>query len=239
MSSQSLSAFFDEFIPYVMGEHTLAALENRLGPSRSGSLRMEVYAGVVLKNLRIALEAMYPSVKRAAEAVRRGLWDELVAAFLTAHPPRHADPNRCGEALASFLSERREAVGGLPPFLEELADYEHARFRVHTAREPGPERTIVVRRYAHDVPAYATVGAEEATRRIPAATPITVVIYRSTKTLKTGVLAPSKAQLCAIAKLQGELDDDLWSRSGLSDGDLARAMGELRDLGVLEEETRR
>jgi hypothetical protein len=238
MSPPSLSAFFDEFIPYVMGQRTLAALEMRLGPSPSGPLRMEVYAGVVLNNLRIALDAMYPSVKRAADAARPGLWDELVAGFLAAHPPRHADPNRCGEALASFLSERREAGDDLPPFLEELADYEQARFRVHTARAPGPERTIVVRHYAHDVPAYAATDAEEATCRIPAATPVTVVIYRSARTLKTRVLAPSKAQLFAIARFQGELDEELWLRSGLSDDDLIRATGELRELGVLEEESR-
>jgi Putative DNA-binding domain len=236
VSSSSLHPFFEEFIPYVMGERSYRDLEARLGPSPSGQLGMRVYSGVVLKNLKVALDAMYPAVKRAAEAARPGLWTQVAASFLAAHPPRHADPNKCGEPLADFLAQRRAAGDSLPVFLEELADYESIRFRTVTARSSGPERTVFVRHYSHAVSAYAAPDAEKTPSGIPVAAPVTLVVYRSTVSLKARVLTPSKAQLLALARHWGELHADLWSKSGLAASDLDRATGELRDMGVLEQE---
>lgn len=238
MTPPSLSTFFDAIIPYVMGRHTRVDLEARLGPSPSGQLRMEVYAGVVRANLSIAMEAMYDSVKRAADATAEGLWRRLIDDFLDAHPPRHADPNRCGEPFSAFLAERRATVDrDLPAYLEELADFEAIRVRAVTSRVSGRDRTLFTRLYTHDVPAYVdsagrdrrTAGSEDR----PVARPTVAIVFRSARTLKARVVTPSTAELFALARREGELDADLLAQSGLSEADLARAEARLGDWGVL------
>ena len=186
-------------------------------------------------------------MKRAADATTPGLWRRLVDDFLTAHPPRHADPNRCGEPLTAFLADRRAAGEDLPAYLEELADYEWIRFCAATSRTTGRDRTIFTRRYTHAVPTYVetTERCEGAPPpgQLPAATPVMVVVFRSMKTLKARVITPSVAQLFALARGQGELDDEhgaeLLIRSGVSEHDLAQADAQLREIGLFDEEQRR
>jgi len=228
-----------------MGELSAAAFESSIGRTPSGRKGLEVYAGVVPKNLRFALDDVYPVTRRACDALGPALWDDLVAAFLEAHPPRHADPNRCGDGWAAFLSQRRAAGADQPIFLEEIADYERICFHALTERVPGPERTLFVRRYEHDVPAYAletdgedarAARAAGASGTVPKAMPVTVIVYRSTVTLKVRFLHPSRAQLFALARCQGELDPDLQARAGLTDEELDIGEHELRERGVLPEE---
>jgi hypothetical protein len=162
--------------------------------------------------------------------------------FLALHPPRHADPNRCGDPLAEFLAQRREHDRGSrqPEFLEELADYERIRFCASTSACQGPEETLFVRHYRHAVPAYVEGGVDEhdsaAADRIPRANPVTVIVFRSTKTLKAHFLYPTTAQLFAVGRRMGQLDGELRERLGLSDEDLAVADAELREMGLLPEE---
>jgi hypothetical protein len=70
-----------------------------------------------------------------------------------------------------------------------------------------------------------------------------IIVFRSTRTLRTQVVSPSTAQLFALARNQGELDpqqeSDLLSRSGLSERDLAQAEAQLYEMGLLDEEHRR
>lgn len=234
--------FFDAFIPYALGELGPDDLEALTGCAPSSSRGLAVYAAVVPQNLRFALGGMYPATKRACDADAPGSWSRLVDEFLARHPPRHADPNRCGDPFTAFLARRRERQrgSGQPEFLEELADYERIRFRASSAASPGPEETLFVRHYSHAVPAYVEDVVDDrgaaAAERIPQANPVTVIVFRSTKTLKAHFLYPTTAQLFAIGRRMDQLEGDLLVRAGLSDEDLAAADVELREIGVLQED---
>ena len=243
MNAGSLSRFFAEIVPYVMGTQSADDLEARLGTSVSGRSHLEVYGGVVQKNVAAALAASYPAVKHAADNLRPGLWRSLVRELFAAYPPRHFDPNRVGEPFTEFLQARRARDPQFPAFFEELADYNWIRFRATTSREAGRERTVFIRLYTHAVPAYARAVEDPEPDAapppaLPEPAPVTVIVYRSPTTLRAQILYPSQPQLVALARHDRELPPELRAAVEISDEALDAAEGELRRLGVIAEEHR-
>jgi hypothetical protein len=237
MTGADLSVFFDEVIPYVMGERSAAEIEASLGPSATGTRHLEVYAGVVRTNIESAMASVYSAVKHAADAIHAGLWQRLTNEFFATWPPRHFDPNLCGEPMASFLRSRRYTDMDVPAFLEELADYEWTCFRAATASQTGFDHSLFVRRYDHAIPDYVRALESDHPTSVPAPEAVTVIVFRSVKTQRVEVLHPTKAQLLALAQREGELEQGHVITSGVTNAELFDARRSLAEAGLFDKES--
>jgi hypothetical protein len=203
-----LDRFFDAMEPFLEGASGVQTVVARLGPSPSGPERLALYAELVRRQRRDVLDGLFPAVRAACDAVRAGLWGDLVREYVRVHPPRHWEPNHFGEAMSDFLSERRAGDPSLPAYLEELADYEFVRFiagvrDVSASDGVGLENGLFVRRYDFDVVEYvdrvvrSTSGGTPPAA--PACEPATLVIGWSYTERRVLTLRVSLAALAAIA----------------------------------------
>ncbi len=88
--------------------------------------RLEVYANAYFARIRDVLAECFPA---SAASLGEPVFDDLVTAYLLAHPPHHFSIRRVGDALPAFLASED---GGLPfrrraPALADLAALECAR----------------------------------------------------------------------------------------------------------------
>jgi hypothetical protein len=91
-----------------------------------GLARLEVYANAYFARIRDVLAECFPA---SAASLGEPVFDDLVTAYLLAHPPHHFSIRRVGDALPAFLASED---GGLPfrrraPALADLAALECAR----------------------------------------------------------------------------------------------------------------
>jgi hypothetical protein len=206
-----LDAFFAAAGAFMFGAADAKDLTARLGPSPSGSKRLALYPELVRRQRRGILDGLFPAVHAACDLAQSHLWDELARDYTRFYPPQHWEPNHFGDALSDFLAARREAGAALPPYLEEIADYEYVRFAAGICDVPDGddlalERGTFVRLYDHDVLSFVEQVGRSAPRPAPAPpakAPTPVLVGWSITQHRVLTLRPSGAALAAIARRAG------------------------------------
>jgi hypothetical protein len=137
----SLAVVFDTMHALVTGTMTEEEAALRLHGSADAKRRhrLHCYRRNYLINVRELVESHFPLTTRVAVGlVGRKTWDALVETLGTQHPMLGSI--RFGTAgLVEFLAGPHAARGGLPGWLSELADLEHAERTVFLAPDPDPE----------------------------------------------------------------------------------------------------
>jgi hypothetical protein len=241
----SLQAFFDEMRPFLAGQRSGEDALAVLGPSPSGAARFGLYATLVARQRRDLLDRLYPAVQQYAELVRPGLWPELRAAYALAHPPTHWEPNRFGEGLSGFLTERREALAGdpsnakLPSYLEEIADFLFLRYQCGVTpipadpAESGFNQWLFLRSYEHDVLTLVRAKEPALPQGPPSPTPFPVLVCWSHTTHGVFVTRPSMAVMVVLGQRLGQIAESAPLPPGLTAAVLAEAREQLLTWGVL------
>jgi hypothetical protein len=99
-----------------------------------GLARLEVYANAYFARIRDVVAECFPA---SAAKLGAALFNDLVTAYLLAHPPHHFSIRRVGDALPAFLASE---AGGLPfrrraPVIPDLALLECARLDAFDAAD--------------------------------------------------------------------------------------------------------
>lgn len=206
---QGLRHFFNAFAPMLELKANAEDVEQTLGPSPSGTKRLGFYGVLARRNRFIALRQVCPALRYATLALGPKIWEELVTRYALAHPPDHPDPNRFAARLSDFIAAERLAGQAYPVYLEELADFELTEWTVGvvdfepTIDDPGLDRTIHVRHYAHDIPAFVRQFREGAAPHAPTDEPHAVIIYRDVSSQWARSFFPTPLGLAALAQRAG------------------------------------
>lgn len=222
--SVTLSDFFAQMQPYLLGQQDLAQTRETLGPSPSGDHDFSFYRVLAERNLFKVMRELYGPLRTLmlrdhAEATARGTtpgndtgpaeratWPELVAEYLAAHPPGGRHPNALGEALPEFLAARRERRPSQPVIYEEIADFCWIRMQVYRAPDDegdGFDSRLLVRQYSYPIPDFVGALERDPQAPTPEARPMVVLVYRHWRLLQTRIFLPSAAGLVALARRQG------------------------------------
>jgi hypothetical protein len=187
-------AFFGAMVPMLLGEREAAAVERVLGPCPSGTNALAFYAVLTRRDVTSVLDRLFVTTKTVARRARPSLWDELVDGYVRAHRSTHWEPNRFAAAFADFIAHRRNKGLDVPRVLEEVADFEYARFAVTLQKLPVP----ILRQYDHDV---RTLFRNPATPR-PPPRPTVLAIYRDARA-RAAWCELGIAEIAALARLRG------------------------------------
>ena len=232
-----LQAFFAHAGPFlVRGEGTAEDVEAVLGPSPSGTARLALYAKLVERQQREALESLFPATRRALDHVAPQAFRELSARFARSRRSATAHPGGLGAPFVAFLADPAHAAwiaehaAGAAPWCAELADFERVRYELATSDLPILDvfdPVLATRRYAHAV--HRTSDAAP----IPSATPVSLMLVRDREALRTRWLEVGAPELVVVGILTGQLEPDVGTKLGVSESDLARARERLRRVGWL------
>jgi hypothetical protein len=181
-------------VPMLLGEHSAAHVEADLGPCPSGTEALAFYAVLARRDLASVLRQMFVATRVVARRLRGTLWEELAEGYMRDHRSTHWEPNRFAAAFSDFIARRRADGLEVPPFLEELADFEYARFVV-TISEP---REVLIRQYEYDIRAIARDPASP----LPAPRTTVVAIYRDGRS-RSSVCELGMAEMAVLAASGG------------------------------------
>ncbi|KIG13445.1 hypothetical protein DB30_08072 [Enhygromyxa salina] len=205
----TLERFYGEIAPFLFGETSVGAVEQRLGRSASGSDNLEFYRVLVRRNFDRILSELFVSVHTLVTRDHPGLWPQLVSDYLQANQTGPRDPNLFGLAFSDFLAARRDQGGGYSPALEELADYHMCSYLAASAQDDpeegdGFEVRLFVRGYTFPVIEIAKALAKDRATPLPEPRPATLFIYRSLHPPHAvRIHWPTAPQLAALARRQG------------------------------------
>jgi len=232
----TLAHFHEHVSSFLKGETSAEQFAGAVGESVSGRSRVQFYRTLIKRNVALILGQLHGATRTAAERYRPGLWSELIDEYARAHPPDHYDPSRFGAHLSAFLAARRQGGASLPAYLEEVADYQWCCYSVGVARSTpcgadiGLERTLFVRQYDHEIPAFVRAAlAEPADPLEPKPGVTTVLVYRHPETLRAKAYYPSPLGLAVIGRFAGRA----VPLDGIDAARIAAAERELRKAGVL------
>ncbi len=206
--SEALADFFAQMRPFLLGERSLAATRDAVGPSPSGDEAFAFYRVLVERNLFRILTGLYGPLRTLLMREHDGFWGSLVRAYVQAHPPpAHWHPNEFGREFPEFLAAQRE--GGearLVPLHEEIADFCWVRHEVHGCPDDvgdGFDRRLFVRQYTAAVPELVAALEADPEAPLPEPRPVVVLVHRHWRHLNARVFYPSAAGLVALARRQG------------------------------------
>ena len=227
-----LSAFFEHAGAFlVRGQGSAEAVEAALGPSPSGTARLALYAQLVERQQREALESLFPATRRALEHVAPRSFAELATRFARTHRSATAHPGGLGAPFVAFLTKPTNVDETVRAWSAELADFERIRYELTTSDAPFPEEDVdpllATRRYAHAV--HRTSDAAP----VPNAEPVSLLLVRDRETLRVRWLEVGAAELVIVGVATRQLAADVGTKLGLSTSDLARARERLRRIGWL------
>ena len=203
MTAIPLDTFFAEMAELLAGRRTAAECEAVLGRSTSGTARFGVYAKLVDRQQRAAIESLFRATLVAASAWDADRCEALRAGFLRETPPAHWSPTVVAAPFADYLEAH-----GAPSDVVELADF--ARTRAEVLRAPQTEGIggLAVRHYTHAVREFTlAVESGQLTAGRPATTSTTWLLGRHRETAALVLLVPSLATLVALQVV----DDGGWS----------------------------
>ena len=227
MSAVGLDVFFAQMAELLAGRRTAAQCESVLGPSPSGTSRFGVYATLVDRQQRAALDSLYRAALVAAMAWDRSRAEELRAGFLRTAPPEHWSPTVVAAPFADYLEAH-----GAPTDVIELADFSRTRHEVLRAPASDGIGGLAVRHYTHGVRDFtsAVERGERATGR-PEAVPSTWLFGRHRETANLVLVIPSLPVLVALQIL----DDGAWSPGlpAVERTEVANALAFLYEQGLL------
>jgi hypothetical protein len=186
--------FFRVVAPMLLGDRSAAEVERELGPCPSGTDALAFYAVLARRDVESVLERLFVATRAGARRARSGLWEELVGGYVRAHRSTHWEPNRFAAAFPDFVARRRVERGDVPHSLEEVADFEYARFEVTRSETREP----VLRQYEHDVRPFV----QDPTGPMPRPRPIVLAIFRDDRA-RPASCELGIEEIAAIARRQG------------------------------------
>jgi hypothetical protein len=169
----------------------------------------------------------------------RPIWHELVMRFVSRQMPVHRDPNELARDLSDFLASERANGWSIPAYLEEIADFEFSEWAVgvhpfeSSVDDPGLERTLLVRSYSHDIPAFVNAFRTRGAGALPAPVPTNVLIYRHVSTNLPCTFFPTALGLAVVARRAGKA----LALPAVTAASLDEAERELERHGVLRART--
>ncbi|PRQ06114.1 hypothetical protein [Enhygromyxa salina] len=203
----SLDRFYAEITPFLFGESSVDAIEQRLGASASGSDNLDFYRVLVGRNFDRILSELFVSVHTLVTRDHPGLWPQLVSDYLRINQTAPRDPNLYGLAFSDFLAARRAERGEYSAVLEELADYHMCSYLAASApagETDGFEARLFVRGYTFPVTKIVKALALDRATPVPEPQPATMFIYRSLHPPHAvRIHWPTAPQLAALAGRQG------------------------------------
>jgi hypothetical protein len=235
--TRALSEFFAAIEPFLAGRSDIGAVTARLGPSPSGAARLALYPKLVHRQKRSVLDHFFAAARAACEVHARGSWDALAEAYVAAVPAVHWEPNHYAEPMRAFAGTGAHAEG-LPSSIADLLDFAWIRYVAMnaapvTADDPGLERAVFVRQYAHDVVTYSKAVEERGeVGGSPASGPCTLLVARSLRTHRLEIVRPSLGALVAVRHREVP-DEPLRLPGGLTREQVALEDATLVALGVL------
>jgi hypothetical protein len=186
--------FFEAIVPMLLGEREATAVERDLGSSPSGTGALAFYAVLARRDCTSVLERLFVATRALASHVRPTLWNELVDEYVRTHRSTHWEPNRFAAAFPDFVGRWRGEGLPLPGVLEEVADFEYARFAI-TFSEPG---VPVLRQYEHDVRALV----RDPSTAMPPQRPTVLALYCDAQG-RGASCELGMADIAALARLRG------------------------------------
>lgn len=225
----SLARFHETMALFLRGDISAAEVEQRLGPSPSGTARLALYPRLIRRQSTGLVDHFFRSLGAALEGHQRGSFGILRDAFLAAHPPTSWEPNENLRPFAEFV----RAYPRAPEWAFEIADFTWSKFlAIHaerTAGEVGLDRVVFVRHYRYDVTSDS--NDPSSARRTPLLAPRTVVFARHPQTGRIVFVTPSVAALFALLRASGESLPPM--PPGVGPAELDRELVALRDAGIL------
>jgi hypothetical protein len=190
----ALDDFFSQMAGLLTGEQTVEQCQAVLGHSPSGSERFAVYAKLVDRQFRGAIESFFRAALTACRAWENQTCAILLDEFMTSHRPHTWSPIDAALPLANFLQRR-----GVPDDINELADFACTRHTVLTTPRATSTEAIAIRSYTHDIAEFVRrVDEGTVTGERPAAKPTTIVLGRHLETSGLVLLYPSLSTLVAL-----------------------------------------
>jgi len=224
-----LVRFHEAMAPFLRGDISAAELEQRLGPSPSGTSRLALYPRLVRRQSTGLVDHFFRALAAALERHEPGSFSLLRDAFLAAYPLSSWEPNENLRPFAPFV----KTYPNLPEWAFELADFTWSRFLAahadRTTGEVGLDLAVFVRHYRYDV-ASAFDEATPSTRALVLA-PRTMVFARHRRTGRLVFVTPSVAALYALLGASGEELPPL--PTGIGPHDVDRELLALREAGIL------
>lgn len=203
MTTPSLDTFFAEMTELLAGRKTAVQCEAVLGPSPSGSDRFSVYATLVDRQQRGAIDSFFRAAMVAATSWDHQRCDDLRREFLQAQPPTHWSPSTVALPFADYLEQQHAPVD-----IVELADFARTRYQVLAAPLHDGIASLAVRHYTHAVKEF-TVGVElgEITSGRPTTAPSTWLFGRHRVHANLVLVSPSLPALVALQLIE----DQAWT----------------------------
>lgn len=200
----ALSDFFESMSGLIEGHLTAEQIAHRLGESRSGNTRLNLYRTLVRAQHVVALESVFTRLRDVMNQEAPEEFDRAVAAFVDRTFPTDRNPVEMGEAFVAEL-ERLVAIGAWPEWSVPAADYTMALYRAGT--EPfgsdttGVVRPLLVRHYPFAVSGWFN----SSTRTAPRVDPESLLIYRPRAEGRAQSYRASPEQIEYVGGLVGEL----------------------------------
>ncbi len=202
MTAVPLDVFFAEMSELLAGRRSAAECEAVLGPSSSGTERFGVYATLVDRQQRGAIDALFRATLVAACSWDVTRCEALRVGYLRSCPPQHWSPTIVAAPFADYLEAH-----GAPVDIVELADFARTRHEVLRAPSGQGIEGLAVRHYTHAVREFTlAVERGEVTAGRPVATPTTWLLGRHRETADLVLIVPSLATLVALQVI----DDRTW-----------------------------
>ncbi|GMV38464.1 MAG: hypothetical protein AMXMBFR64_01800 [Myxococcales bacterium] len=225
----SLPGWFATMMGLLEGRTDAAAVEAVLGPSPSGTTRLQYYRTLVSNDWTGLLDAVYPYTRALMAPAQ---WDAVCRRFLAEHPPNHWELNRLGARLPEWLASQADAT----PCLADVAAVEWLELEVtlHPAPdvlpwEAGPvvlNPTVDVRQLRWDVPGWLASGRPHGglTER-----PTLCIAWRDPRTLRCRLTEGTAAILFVVQAVHQAVPPLDAARGHGVDPDDVEALA--RDLG--------
>ena len=233
-------AFFEAFTRYVDGSWSLERAAPVLVNSTASADRVQLYRRLIMNAYAGTLEALFPAVRVALEAIRAGAFREVVEGYASTRPSSHWDSNELGEGFSRFLSESHRPE--IAAYAAEIADLQYLRHQVAT-REPFSETGLTLRSYSYAVLEFARAVTRGEAPVMPEPRPTLCLVGRSPRTGEVHMLTPTLAMVLVLASSlpEASIPDELTRR--VTDPELRSARRALEELDLAptrrEKETQR
>lgn len=227
MTPAPLDEFLTQMAALLDGRKTAQQVEQVLGKSASGTQRLGLYATLVERQQRGAIDGFYQAAQVASDTRAAGQFAKLRDAFLRKHPAASWSPARACEQLGPFLAGR-----SVPIEVRELVDFGWTRHWVLHAPQRDDASGLAVRHYTHGVRDFShQVERERLRKGRPRPGDETWLMGRARSTAELVILQPSVAALVAVQVLtDGAWSDGLPAVSGKQ---VVEEAEHLRSVGLL------
>lgn len=219
----SLDDFFRESVSMLKGQQDAQAVEAKLGPCATGTEALQYYGKLQRLHRERQLAELFPLVKARIQTRGKGVWQEIVGDYLSAHPPHHWSLPHIGAPFADWLFANDPEGALLGPICDWGWTSWLARHAPDDFEHDGLEVRLFIRQFGVDPVASRAALREDAEAPIEAK-PTTMLMWRDERTGRIRSRAPSMVTIAV-----------LWRRSGQK---LQGALAQFEEDAMVQERAR-